>query len=229
MGSTGRSSPDFERSCRYRMNTYPTASARPRPSSGPASTIGVERYTLIKAAFQHAQRALHHRHYLEAITLLESILADRLGSLIHGSLGAEVTLRHTLGGLLKVAEKNVVQPRTPEELAQKRSRRDKLPKDLLDFLATRAINWWGLRNHAVHGMAKLLKAHDATFAERCDALEAVALEGFVVLLQLDAFDRRERSAHGAKRPATAPDALAPDRRLMKALDTYRAQSSTHHK
>jgi hypothetical protein len=193
-----------------------------RPVSTAAARLGDERYRLIRAAFKHAQLAFRNGQYLETVTVLESILTDRLGSLVHGSLGNEVTLRHTFGGLIKLAKKNAVLPRPGTESKVSRSRRSALPADVLQFLDTHGALWWDLRNHAVHGMAKLRVQNDETFAARYDKLRNVSLLGFVVLLQLDAYDQRERKANGAGRAATWPDALAVDRRLEKLLFSFNA-------
>jgi hypothetical protein len=194
-----------------------THSDVPRLLSRTGSGIGDERFRLIRAAFKHAQRAFHDGQYLETITILESILTDRMGSLVHGSLGCEVTLRHTLGGLITLAKKNVVVARPRTEVLAGRSRRRALPEDVIRFINTHVSEWWALRNHAVHGMAKLRVQSDEPFLMRYGKLRQVSLLGFVVLLQLDAYDQRERKANGAGRAATWPDALAVDRRLERLL------------
>lgn len=42
--------------------------------------VGLERYKLYKSAFSRINKAIKEEYYLEAITLVESILADRLES-----------------------------------------------------------------------------------------------------------------------------------------------------
>jgi hypothetical protein len=189
--------------------------ARPRASR--LSGVGAERYRLIRAAFQHAQKATIDDHYLEVISIQESIICDRLGSLVHGSLGANVTLRLTVSGLIRLAEKNVVVPRMANE-GNSRSRRRRLPDDVLHFLSTHLRPWWQQRNDAVHGMAKLRRKDDQTFVERYGALEDVALSGFRMILEVDRFDQRERKQNGAGHSATWPDALALERQLESRLD-----------
>lgn len=95
--------------------------------------------------------------YIEAVTILESILTDRLGSLVYGSLGHEVTLWHTLGGLIKTAKLNpTVKPGSKPPSHPKR--RAPFPPDLVALIASDLPDWWTSRNHAVHAMAKLHRA-----------------------------------------------------------------------
>jgi hypothetical protein len=194
---------------------HPAASVRPRAGDG--TSVGTERYRLLRAAFRHAQSAALSGQYLEAIAVQESLLTDRLASLVGGSLGARVTLRHTLGDLIDVAEDNIVLPRPPAENAGKRSRRAPLPDDVRSFATQRLRGWWKERNHALHGMAKIHRIGDAPFRERYEALRRSALLGFVLLLQLDAFDQRERATNGARRAASWPNAFATDPKLEPLL------------
>ena len=190
-----------------------------RPRAGDGSSTGFERYTLIRAAFAHVQQSIRNGHYLEAITVLESILTDRLGSMVHGALGREVTLTHTLGGLVKLAKQGplIIQREQAEAIPTPRA---PLPDDIMDFLTGELSRWWRGRNNAVHAMAKLHHGGDATFEERYTKLSAAAFEGVRVLLQLDSYDRREKAKNHAGRSATDPDALrlAPD--IKKLIATF---------
>jgi len=176
-----------------------------RPRAGDGSSTGVERYRLIKAAFEHVQQSILNGHHLEAITVLESILTDRLGSMV-GALGRKVTLRHTLGDLVKLAKQGplITQFKQAERIPAHHA---SLPDDVMGFLTGELSDWWRMRNDAVHAMAKLHHVGDATFEERCAKLSTAALEGVRVLLQLDAYDQREKSKNRAVPSATHPDAL----------------------
>jgi hypothetical protein len=183
-----------------------------RPLAGGGSSLGDERYDLLRASFLHVQLALRDRYYIEAITVLESILADRLGSLLQGSRGLDVTLRQTLGGLLHAARRQ--KPAEPEnaDSTGDDSAGTPIPVDIASFLNLELSAWWDSRNNAVHGMAKLHAVGDDKFDQRYGALETVALEGVRVLLRLDEFDQREKRNNGAGISATFPDAfeLIPD-------------------
>jgi hypothetical protein len=185
-----------------------------RPPAGDGSSTGIERYRLLKAAFAHVQQAIRDSRHLEAITVLESILTDRLGSMVHGALGHKVTLRHTLGNLLKLATQGPLV--TDSEQAGSTARRyAPLPPDIKDFLTGRMAPWWRKRNNAVHAMAKLHQVGDASFADRYAKLSEAVFEGVRVLQQLDTFDQREKARNGAGRSATWPDALQLDPDLEK--------------
>jgi hypothetical protein len=189
-----------------------------RPRAGDGSSTGVQRYRLIKAAFAHVQQSIRNGHHLEAMTVIESILTDRLGSMVHGALGREVTLRHTLGRLVQLAKQGplITQLEQAEGIP---ARRAPLPDDIMGFLTGELSRWWRMRNNAVHAMAKLHHVGDATFADRYAKLSAAALEGVRVLLQLDAYDQREKAKNHAGRSATYPDALRLDPDINKLIAT----------
>jgi hypothetical protein len=182
-----------------------TDSHAERPSSRPSHRIGDQRYWLIRDAFAHAQRSIVDESYLEAISVLESIMADRLGSLLHGSLGARVKLRDTVGNLIAIGTKNVVIPRPAGESG--RTERKALPSDVVEFINIEIRRWWAQRNQAVHAMAKLREGGDLPFDQRYASLRDVAIAGVVLLRKLSQFDIRERRANGAGRAATEPNAL----------------------
>jgi hypothetical protein len=182
-------------------------SSVPRPQADHVSPIGTQRYRLLKAAFAHAQRAIRDGHYLEAITILESLIGDRLGSLVGGSLGHAITLRHTISGIAKIAKTNSP---VADQLMANGAPRAPFPTDVLLFITDEVLAWWDVRNEAVHGMAKLRQVDDAPFAERYAALSFAATEGVRILQKLDMFDSREKARNGAGRSATWPDALALD-------------------
>jgi hypothetical protein len=153
----------------------------------------------LKEAFAHVQQSIRDGHHLEAITVLESILTDRLGSIVHGALGHKVTLRHTLGGLVKLATQGPLITQSEQAEGVPARRYASLPADIMNFLTGQLSHWWRMRNNAVHGMAKLHHVGDVTFAERYAKLSGAVLEGVRVLQQLDAYDQREKAKSGACR------------------------------
>jgi hypothetical protein len=175
----------------------------PRPKADGKSPIGEQRYALLRAAFQHAQCAIEEQRYLEAIPVLESIILDRLSSLVGGSLDYDIDLKWTIGRIRELATKNTVQAKG----ARGRGTKTPLPADIVSFIDKDVRDWFDLRNHAIHGMAKLRHAGDDTFAQRYAKLDAVALDGVRVLLQLDQLDVRQKERNKAGRSATWPDAL----------------------
>jgi hypothetical protein len=190
-----------------------------RPRAGDGSSTGIERYRLLKAAFAHVQRSIRDGHHLEAITILESILTDRLGSMVHGALGRQVTLKHTLGGLVRLALQGPLIPQSEQARDTPARSYAPLPADIMNFLTEKLSDWWRMRNKAVHAMAKLHHIGDATFPERYANLSGVALEGVRVLLQLDAYDQREKANNHAGMSATWPDALRLDADIEERVKT----------
>jgi hypothetical protein len=188
-----------------------------RPLAGDGSSTGTERYRLLRAAFAHVQQSIRDGHHLEAITVLESILTDRLGSMVCGALGREVTLRHTLSELIKLARQGPLNPRSDQAEVTQRVPYSPLPADIIDFLSVKLSSWWRMRNNAVHAMAKLHHVGDTTFAERYAKLSEAVVEGVRVLLQLDDYDQREKANNEAGRSATWPDALRLDPDVEKRV------------
>jgi hypothetical protein len=130
--------------------------------------------------------------------------------MLHGVLGINVTLRHTLGQL-------IMKVPLPELQGRPSHQHKGLPLDVVTFVRDDLSAWWASRNHAVHGMAKLRGRGDPTFDQRYAALEAVALAGIRVLLELDRFDRREKKRNRAGHAATWPDAFKPSADLKRRL------------
>jgi hypothetical protein len=96
-----------------------------------------------------------------------------------------------------------------------------LPPDIVSFIEKEVRDWFTLRNHAIHGMAKLHYLHEDTFEERYAKLATAALEGVLVLLQLDQFDVRQKEANKAGRSATWPDALSLTPRVGSLISEHR--------
>src|SRR5580765_6453663 len=112
----------------------PAMERKERPRSGDSQRLGDERYRLLRDAFSHAQLAFRVGHYIETISVLESILADRLGSLLYGITRQRVELQDTIGNLLHYWE-NPAKRRTKvaSSGASSPSPRE-LPRDIAGFL-----------------------------------------------------------------------------------------------
>lgn len=88
-------------------------------------------------ATKRIDKAIAEGFFLEAIAIEESIIADRIWSHVHGALGGKrewKTRETTVGALLGPWKKH-----NP-------------PAQLVAAVKT----WWGMRNEAVHGVAKSL-------------------------------------------------------------------------
>lgn len=194
----------------------------PRPRSTERVGLGDQRYALLRAAFAHAQSALIDGYPLEAIAVLESLITDRLGSMVHGSLGADVKLGDSLGSLIKIAQKNTIISSLLDGSAERKtsSRKSKFPDDIVAFVGGAVTSWWKQRSEAIHAMAKVRLTDDRSFQGRHDALVEVALEGIRILITIDGCDIRERGRNGAGRPATAPNALALSDSFRERVDQH---------
>ena len=137
--------------------------------------------------------------------------------MVCGALGREVTLRHTLSELIKLARQGPLNPRSDQAEVTQRVPYSPLPADIIDFLSVKLSSWWRMRNNAVHAMAKLHHVGDTTFAERYAKLSEAVVEGVRVLLQLDDYDQREKANNEAGRSATWPDALRLDPDVEKRV------------
>jgi hypothetical protein len=171
-----------------------------RLRSTSTARVGSERFRLIRDAFLRCQDALRAGYYIEAISIVESIVADRLGSVLYGITRQRIEIEHTIGNLLYNWNEASKKGTAPD-------RARPLPKDIASFLERDLKTWVKARNKAVHAMAKLERSGDATFHERYERLETVALDGVLILRQLDEFDLREKQLVG-KTSATFPHALA---------------------
>lgn len=137
-------------------------------------TTGKSRAELYRQVAARMERALREGFWLEAISLQESMVADRLESLLeavhgernHRSLGALISAARRLEGLE--------------------------PGDV-EFLG-RLDAWRVQRNEALHMMVKFSDAHSAPWAERLAYCRAAALDGRPLRLEADRWVRARRRA-----------------------------------
>lgn len=184
----------------------PLSAPKKRLLSEQGTAIGSSRYQLISAAARQVRRALDESFFLEAVTLLESLIAERLEkraqwlSQINSETAGQKPFERvadgfanlgTLIGVLRAFEKD---------------------EDMRTDVG--AIDAWRVqRNGVIHEMAKFGTGDGAalTWAERQKKCQVVAVEGVRLLLALD---EHERSSSHAGRgrihaSATCPDALVP--------------------
>ena len=184
-------------------------SSNPAPKrrlvSNEAPHVGSTRYQLIGAAAKQVRRALDEGFCLEAVTLLESLIAERLEKRAQwlSQINADPSLRKmfekvndgfvNLGDLIPVLRK----AETDEHLRS-------------DVLAADA--WRKRRNVAIHEMAKFGTGGQAaaTWVQRQTECRAIADEGVTILLALDVHERAASHAGRNKlhASATCPDGLA---------------------
>ena len=119
---------------------------------------GHKRYEVYKAVLDQYKKSVEAGFYLEAITLMESIITDRLESkLIFSGLISKEEAFRTLDNCLKKLKNHF----------------EILPSDLIDALSA----WKDERNRALHEMAKIEEGDETTFDQRYSSLKAVAEDG----------------------------------------------------
>lgn len=124
---------------------------------------------------------------LEAITLVESMVSDRLES--RGSfLSRKDCGFKTLGEVLRLL------------------RAHERDHEFLDVYS-RIDAWRTRRNKALHEMVKFEERERDSWEDRIDRLRPIAREGLAALRAFDKLDQRDRRRNGGKLTATAPDAL----------------------
>jgi hypothetical protein len=114
-------------------------------------------------------RAVKAGFYLEAIALEESMMADRLESLLASS-GAEIKFQTV-------------------ESACRNARKRWSTEDVDDVLG-RVTTWSNHRAAALHQMVKVGQGYDATWRQRLATARATAEEGLGLVSDVDTFVRR---------------------------------------
>jgi hypothetical protein len=146
----------------------PTAAKVPktRAIATPGSAVGAARYHLYRMAYGRINEAMQEGFYLEAITLIESLLADRLESRLTFVLGIDFSFK-TLGQLITKSGTSETDPA------------------LKTLVKTTVDSWRALRNDALHEMAKLAVGNTLTWSDRMLALVVVASDGLSALKAVD--------------------------------------------
>ena len=132
---------------------------------------GRQRYQIIRDAISRYNEAIKAGYYLEAITLVESLIADRLESRAI-FLGLKDSAFLPLGKLCI-----------------------KLKGDaLLSEVITDTKQWAKSRNDALHALAKIKKGNNESFQEKYDATKTTAKEGILIFRKLDSLLKESRKS-----------------------------------
>jgi len=152
--------------------------------------VGLTRYQLYLKAWERIRSATDAGYHLEAITLLESLLTDRLESRASHLAGQNMGYQN-LGPLVKSLRKH---------------------ENVADFLKIldEVDRWRKHRNEAVHEMVKFQAGEHPSWEQKIEPLPRIVREGKRVLRAFDAIDKRERRRNGAGLTATEPAAFADD-------------------
>lgn len=121
---------------------------------------GQKRNLTYRALIQKYKAALKDCYYLEAITLMESLIADRMTSKLVAKGYLSKTANYiTLGECI----------RTSREYSA-------FSPDLIQELEV----WWGKRNEALHEMAKIANEETESFDEKYLKWKAPSEQGYIL-------------------------------------------------
>jgi hypothetical protein len=146
------------------INLSPTKK-KTRAVNLPGSSVGKLRRNLYHQAFDHIANAMDNGFYLEAITLIESLISDRLESRLTQILGNDFSFR-TLNDLIEQTRKNE-------------------PDEMLKNLVTIDLNEWRKqRNSSLHEMVKVQAGDESTWECRVMKLPFIATNGLELLRKI---------------------------------------------
>ena len=136
-----------------------------KPGVRPLSTFENRKlkYVLLANAHSRITYAISKGFHIEAIALIESVLADRLESAIH-SVNPELRIKNALGSVIKTARELGV---------------------IKEDLANRLKIWHDARSKIIHEMVKLSEDVESTWNERLKFARQVALEGQILSKEID--------------------------------------------
>lgn len=136
--------------------------------------VGTARHRMYKDAIARYQDAMKNGFYIEAISLMESLISDRIESLLNAIAKTNNTKENysyrPLGNLVRAAlnNKGIV-----------------LPKAIIDIL-NEIKEWAKKRNAAIHEMAKLSDTNiSISFSSKYEDLRSVAEEAYKLFREFD--------------------------------------------
>jgi hypothetical protein len=146
---------------------------RKRANTSSENDIGQERYELYKSAFSWVRKSIDEGYYLEAISIVESLVADRLESYLSFLLKKDCSFK-TLGALIESIKANE-------------------KDELLRALVLNDLNQWRKdRNRAAHEMVKIEDGQRVTWDERLAINKTVAETGLALVRKIDTQIRKLR-------------------------------------
>ncbi len=129
--------------------------------------VGEARYELIKRAKERITEAKDNGYYLEAITILESLIADRLESILAKSETNEKGFK-ALGRLIKKVKNSTT-----------------LDPGFKNLIETELDKWKDKRNQALHEMVKLEEGNLHEWDERYGKFEIEIKKGLDIFNEID--------------------------------------------
>jgi len=133
-----------------------------RATANTTDGVGMQRYATYKDAINRISESIKKGFYLEAITLSESLIADRLESRLKYLTGSDKYSFKPLGKL----QEGIRDHET-----------DKYLIELLEFKKGKLDNWRNNRNNALHAMAKIEKGDAREWDGKMEECKKIALDG----------------------------------------------------
>ena len=130
------------------------------------SSIGRHRREIYKSAFKQIKSANEDGYYLEAITLVESLITDRLESRFSFLIGKDFSFK-TIGALIK------------------KSRELETDSVLKNLIEAELLAWARDRNRSMHEMAKIAEGDFSTWTDRYLKLRIISTKGLILLRKID--------------------------------------------
>lgn len=150
------------------METSSKIPKKRRAVNLPGNPVGQQRHDLYTEAIDHIKNAIQKGFYLEAITLIESMIADRLESRL-SSLKGEDYSHKTLGDLII------------------RINKDETDETLKNMVVNDLNTWRQKRNQSLHEMVKIQEGDTSTWQERTAELPEISKEGLVLLRKISQY------------------------------------------
>ncbi|MBO4737974.1 MAG: hypothetical protein J5606_00255 [Bacteroidales bacterium] len=153
---------------------------RQRPIAEKNNTVGKQRYDRYQKVIARYQEAIKQGFYLEAITLMESLIADRLESVVNYIYNENDDNKYsynytTLEILTRYIEKRI----------KENHYNDDFVKDVEDIYA-----WKNKRNEALHEIAKLDEKLSKTYEMIYNSAKQTAEEGYRLFRRIDVSKRK---------------------------------------
>jgi len=130
------------------------------------STVGKHRREIYKSVFKKIKLANEAGFYLEAITLIESLITDRLESRLSYLDRKDFSFK-TIGKLIK------------------KTKQIETDSELKILIETDLFEWSDDRNKSLHEMAKIAEGDFSSWDEKYLKLKKIASDGMALLRKID--------------------------------------------
>lgn len=157
--------------------------SRKRAATSSDSNIGQERYELYKSAFSWVKKSIDEGYYVEAISIVESLISDRLESYLSLLTGEDFGFKN-LGELIQAFRS--------KKYKDKLNRTDE-DKTLGSLVLNSLDQWRKDRNTAAHEMVKIEDGKRVSWEERMEINKTVAKTGLELVRKIDNQIRKLRS------------------------------------